>query len=82
MKKLTDASPKVKVAVTQGNIKQGEKWKKEMVTATLERYAELSRRVKGAQLIVWPETAAPFFFGVFSAFGFGYPKTCMKTWVT
>ncbi len=30
--------------------------------ATLERYAELTRQVKGAQLIVWPETAAPFFF--------------------
>jgi apolipoprotein N-acyltransferase len=55
-------SPKLKVAVVQGNIKQGEKWKKEMVTATLDRYAELTQRVKGAQLIVWPETAAPFFF--------------------
>ena len=55
-------SPKIKVAVVQGNIKQGEKWQKEMVTATLERYGELTRQVKGAQLIVWPETAAPFFF--------------------
>ena len=33
-----------------------------MVLATLDRYAELTRQVKGAQLIVWPETAAPFFF--------------------
>ena len=33
-----------------------------MVQATLDRYAELTRQVKGAQLIVWPETAAPFFF--------------------
>jgi len=62
MQKLEAESPKLKVAVVQGNIKQGEKWKKEMVTATLERYAELTRKVKGAQLIVWPETAAPFFF--------------------
>jgi apolipoprotein N-acyltransferase len=62
MQKLAAASPKLKVAVVQGNIKQGEKWKKEMVTTTLERYAELTGKVKGAQLIVWPETAAPFFF--------------------
>jgi apolipoprotein N-acyltransferase len=60
--KLAAASPKIKVAVCQGNLKQGEKWKKEMVLTTLERYAELTRRVKGAHLIIWPETAAPFFF--------------------
>ena len=60
--RLTAASPKIKVAVVQGNIKQGEKWKKEMVQATLDRYAELTQRVKGARLIVWPETAAPFFY--------------------
>jgi apolipoprotein N-acyltransferase len=59
---LAAASPKIKVAVCQGNLKQGEKWKKEMVLATLDRYAELTRQVKGAQLIIWPETAAPFLF--------------------
>ncbi len=56
------AGPKLKVAVVQGNFKQGEKWQKEMVQATLERYRELTRQVKGAQLTIWPETAAPFFF--------------------
>jgi apolipoprotein N-acyltransferase len=59
---LAAASPKIKVAVCQGNLKQGEKWKKEMVVATLDRYSELTRQVKGAQLIIWPETAAPFLF--------------------
>ena len=62
LEKLTAASPTMKVAVVQGNIKQGEKWKKEMVYATLDRYGELTSRVKGAHLIIWPETAAPFFF--------------------
>ncbi|MCL4501140.1 MAG: apolipoprotein N-acyltransferase [Deltaproteobacteria bacterium] len=62
IQKLEAQSPKLKVAVVQGNIKQGDKWKKEMVQATLDRYAELTRRIEGAQLIVWPETAAPFFF--------------------
>ena len=62
VQKLAARSPKLKVAVVQGNIRQGEKWKKEMVLTTVERYAELTRKVKGAQLIVWPETSAPFFF--------------------
>jgi apolipoprotein N-acyltransferase len=62
VQELEARSPKLKVAVVQGNIKQGEKWQKEMVQATLDRYAELTRRVTGAQLIIWPETAAPFFF--------------------
>ena len=62
IEKLSAASPQVKVAVVQGNIKQGEKWKKEMVQATVDRYGELTSRVKGAKLIIWPETAAPFFY--------------------
>jgi apolipoprotein N-acyltransferase len=62
MAALTAASPKIKVAVVQGNIKQGEKWKKEMVQTTLNRYGELTMRVKGARLIIWPETAAPFLY--------------------
>ncbi len=59
---LEAASPKLKVAVSRAISSKGEKWKKEMVQATLDRYAELTGKVKGAQLIVWPETAAPFFF--------------------
>jgi apolipoprotein N-acyltransferase len=62
MAALTAASPKIKVAVCQGNIKQGEKWKKEMVQTTLARYADLTQKVYGARLIIWPETAAPFFY--------------------
>ena len=61
-KELEANSPKVKVAVVQGNIKQGEKWDPKMVQATLTRYGELSRAVAGARFIIWPETAAPFFY--------------------
>ncbi len=56
------ASPSLRVAVVQGSIKQGDKWKKELVQATLNRYAELTNQVAGADLVVWPETAAPFLF--------------------
>ncbi|MGC2433763.1 MAG: apolipoprotein N-acyltransferase [Desulfobaccales bacterium] len=62
LQKLEARNPKINVAVVQGDIQQGEKWKKEMVNATLDRYAELTRQVKGAQLIVWPEAAMPFLF--------------------
>ena len=62
MDALMAASSKIKVAVVQGNIKQGEKWQKSMVQTTLTRYGELTGRVKGAKLIIWPETAAPFLY--------------------
>jgi apolipoprotein N-acyltransferase len=62
MDALMAASSKIKVAVVQGNIKQGEKWQKSMVQNTLNRYGELTGRVKGARLIIWPETAAPFLY--------------------
>lgn len=62
VKQQVAKSPKLKVAVTQGNIKQGEKWNPQMVHATLDRYGELTAKSRGAQLIIWPETAAPFFF--------------------
>jgi apolipoprotein N-acyltransferase len=60
--KLAAEHPTLKVAVTQGNIKQGEKWDPQQVHATLDRYADLSEKGAEARLIVWPETAAPFFF--------------------
>jgi len=62
VKELANTSPRLRVAVVQGSIKQGDKWKKEMVQATLDRYAKLTGEVHGAGLVVWPETAAPFFF--------------------
>jgi apolipoprotein N-acyltransferase len=66
------ASPKVRTAVIQGNIQQGEKWDPKIVKATLEIYAKLTKKTLDAAkwtdkdsnppLVIWPETAAPFFF--------------------
>lgn len=57
--------PEVKVAIAQGGIDQSEKWDPENQVATLEIYGELTRTARdaGAQVIVWPETAAPFIYG-------------------
>jgi apolipoprotein N-acyltransferase len=53
------------VSVIQGNIDQDVKWDKEFRNATLETYFSLSRQEvkKNPDLIIWPETAAPFYFG-------------------
>ena len=57
--------PEVKVAIAQGGIDQSEKWDPANQLATLEIYGELTRKARdaGAQVVVWPETAAPFFYG-------------------
>jgi apolipoprotein N-acyltransferase len=56
-----DPPARVRVAVLQGNIDQGVKWSPEWATRTLEIYEELTRRAagRGAQVVVWPETAVP-----------------------
>lgn len=55
--------PALRVALLQGNIDQARKWDREYQAATLEIYERLARRVAAGPpaLIVWPETAAPFF---------------------
>jgi len=57
--------PEVKVAIAQGGIDQSEKWNPGNQLATLGIYGELTRNARdaGAQVVVWPETAAPFFYG-------------------
>jgi apolipoprotein N-acyltransferase len=65
-------SPKIKTAVIQGNIGQGEKWDPKIVQSTLETYAKLTKETLAQKnwpedsanppLVIWPETAAPFFF--------------------
>ncbi|MBT8374739.1 MAG: apolipoprotein N-acyltransferase [Deltaproteobacteria bacterium] len=62
--RLAVKSPKKRVSVVQGNIKQSEKWDKAFQHATIKKYIDLSHQTKGewADLIVWPETSAPFYF--------------------
>jgi len=65
-------SPKIHTAVVQGNIPQVEKWDPKVVEDTLKTYGRLTKQVLAKQtrteepqkttLVIWPETAAPFFF--------------------
>jgi apolipoprotein N-acyltransferase len=54
----------LKVALVQGNIDQGIKWDPAFMEETLSIYERLSRQAAagGVDLVVWPESAAPFFF--------------------
>lgn len=52
----------IRVSVVQGNIAQGIKWDPEFAGRTIAVYDRLTRRAdRGSDLIVWPETAVPFF---------------------
>ena len=54
-----------KIAVVQGNIDQQKKWGRKFQKSTLLKYNALSSRASRDKpdLIVWPETATPFFIG-------------------
>ena len=52
------------ITIIQGNIDQNIKWNNKYQMNTLKIYGNLSLEMSksGTHLIVWPETAAPFFF--------------------
>lgn len=54
----------MRIALVQGNIDQNIKWDPSFQEETVSIYERLSREacVKGADLVVWPESAAPFYF--------------------
>ncbi|MGE4403713.1 MAG: apolipoprotein N-acyltransferase [Desulfobulbus sp.] len=57
-------SMQARVAVVQGNVDQALKWSPEVKSATVDTYIRLSRqalRGEDIELVVWPETALPFF---------------------
>ena len=55
--------PAIRVGVLQGNIDQSVKWDRRFQSRTLETYERLARLAAAQRpaLIVWPETALPFF---------------------
>jgi len=57
-------NPSLRVGLVQGNIDQSIKWNESFQRETLKIYEKLSFRVaeQKPDLILWPETATPFFF--------------------
>jgi len=54
----------LRIGLIQGNIEQEQKWDPDFQEGTVARYEQLTRQAaaRGVDLIVWPESAAPFFF--------------------
>jgi apolipoprotein N-acyltransferase len=54
------------VVVLQGNVEQEIKWDPKFRREAIDLYGSLTREAagEGAGLVVWPETAAPFYYGL------------------
>jgi apolipoprotein N-acyltransferase len=61
---LTRTGAPLRVGLVQGNIEQEKKWDPAYGSEILASYVTLSRlsAERGARLVVWPESATPFFF--------------------
>ena len=61
---VRDGDHLLRVAVIQGNIAQEHKWDPDYIEETIAIYTRLSREAARSTptLIVWPESAMPFFF--------------------
>ena len=62
---LTSQGESVRVAVVQGNIAQEDKWNPALGDLITEQYLAMTREAlehRGASLILWPESATPFYF--------------------
>ncbi len=53
----------IKVALLQGNVAQENKWKPEYRQPTLDMYLQMTEKSWDNDLIIWPETAIPGWFG-------------------
>ncbi|MCG8684890.1 MAG: apolipoprotein N-acyltransferase [Desulfobacterales bacterium] len=63
-------APHPSISVIQGNIEQDKKWDKAFKTFTIDQYTALSKTVLPSNLVIWPETALPFYYareGVYSS---------------
>jgi apolipoprotein N-acyltransferase len=62
--RLIQEGTPIKVALVQGNIPQNEKWDPARASEIFERYLRMTREAgaAGAEFIIWPESATPFFF--------------------
>lgn len=62
---LTGEGDAVRVGLVQGNVSQDEKFLDSRSAQIFRDYLEMTRQavVQGAQVVVWPESATPFYFG-------------------
>ncbi len=63
--RMSESSPSITAAVVQGNVEQSVKWNPDFQQATIDKYLRLSKDIiaQRPDILVWPETALPFYFG-------------------
>jgi apolipoprotein N-acyltransferase len=61
---LTSQGDTIRVALVQGNIRQEQKWDSHQALRILDTYLSMTRdaAARGARLVLWPESATPFYF--------------------
>jgi apolipoprotein N-acyltransferase len=61
---LATSGEPIRVGLVQGNVPQDQKWDPAYAPMIVERYSALTRDAtrQGAQFVVWPESATPFYF--------------------
>jgi len=66
---LTQTGTPLRVGIVQGSVPQDTKFDPAYADGITRRYLALSRQVigSGAQLVIWPESATPFFFNLDAA---------------
>jgi len=71
MDKAMERGRPLKVGIVQGNIDQAIKWNPTYQEETIKVYSQLSHEIahQGVGLIVWPETATPFYLQSDTKFG-------------
>jgi len=71
---VTTKADKKRIAAIQGNISQDLKWEPQHLRAAFDTYLRLSEEAVDAALVVWPETALPYYFP-YDAVAVNYLKT-------
>ena len=60
-----ETAPTARISIVQGNIDQSLKWDRSFQQTTVDKYVALTRREiaeNNPNLVIWPETALPFYF--------------------
>ncbi len=74
----TPADSSLDVRLIQGNIAQEDKWRRDWLLPTVERYESLTKKNLKADLIVWPEVALPGKYDLFRETVLDPLKTFLK----
>ncbi|MBF0120728.1 MAG: apolipoprotein N-acyltransferase [Desulfobacterales bacterium] len=64
LEKLFNNVKSIRAGIVQGNIEQLDKWEAKHQTITIEKYINLSYKMKDDKpdIVIWPETALPFYY--------------------